>query len=492
MNIFLFKSIFTHFTQTISSSKFLFSLKLLLVLCFILQACSKNKAPFFEGQQSLFDGKTLNGWKTTTGNGKFSVDKKIGAIVGEYVPSKKNTFLYREIKNKNFILKLKVKIDKDLNSGVQILSYFSNKPRLIGYQLDIDSSERKFTGGIYEEGLRRWLTPLTQKEHEKAKNSFKVGQWNDIDIQVTDGTTINTWVNGVHCVSLKDHLKNKKMKNIIALQVHSIGKKTKNNKVYFKDIQLQTELKSNDLLKDPNLPEYNFVPNTLTEREKNQNWELMWNGKNMDSWLFHDGKRFIKKSRQWEIVTLKNGSHALAQKSGNGPKINLLKKNPYPYFEFSFAFFSKKKANSGVMYYYQPKFNQGYEYQILLFSSKEEKKKLKASHKIASIYDLFETGSYLTSHLPNKKEYPMKYYLRPRENWNYGKVVCRADGTIEHWINNFKVVSINRNSKKFKKAFDESKYQDTKEMLTFKKGYFLLQNKNDNVMYHSLKLRPLK
>ena len=246
---------------------------------------------------------------------------------------------------------------------------------------------------------------------------------------------------------------------------------------------------------DPKLPEYNFIPNTLSQKEKNQNWELMWNGKDMDSWLFYDGERFIKESPQWRIETLKNKKNilnVLALNPENKPNVNLVKKNPYPYFEFSFAFFSKTKVNSGVKYYYQPKLNQGYEYQILLFQSKDEASQLKPSHKMASIYDLFKTSTYITTHQAGKKEYPMKYYLRPRKNWNYGKIVCRPDGTIEHWINNFKVVSINRHSKEFKQAFAKSKYRDKKKMLAFKEGYLLLQSYNNKIMYHSLKLRPLK
>ena len=230
--MFLFKVMTINLFQNTFLSKVLFYLKLLLLLCFI--PVFSEKKVLFDAQQILFDGKTLNGWKVTGGHGKFSVNEKIRAIVGEYIPSRKNTFLYREINHRNFILKLKVKIDKNLNSGVQILSGFppSNKSKLVGYQLEIDATKRKFTGGIYEEGLRKWLYPITRVEHKKAKKSFKVGRWNEVDIQVF-GDTINTWINGVHCASLKDNRRNK-LNNIIALQVHGLKKNPRKIKFILK------------------------------------------------------------------------------------------------------------------------------------------------------------------------------------------------------------------------------------------------------------------
>ena len=101
----------------------------------------------------LFDGKTLAGWEQK--NGLAHYDVKDGVIVGTSVPNSANSFLCSKKQYGDFELTFDVKVDKALNSGVQIRS--ESKPdyqngRVHGYQVEI--AVDGFSGGIYDESRR--------------------------------------------------------------------------------------------------------------------------------------------------------------------------------------------------------------------------------------------------------------------------------------------------------------------------------------------------
>jgi len=65
--------------------------------------------------QSLFDGKTLDGWYVRGGTAKYHVED--AAIVGTTVEGSPNTFLCTENDYGDFVLEFEVKCDAALNSG---------------------------------------------------------------------------------------------------------------------------------------------------------------------------------------------------------------------------------------------------------------------------------------------------------------------------------------------------------------------------------------
>ena len=110
------------------------------------------------GFQSIFDGKTLEGWDGDPGFWR----AEGGSIVGESTadkPLERNTFLvWRRGRPADFELKLEYRINST-NSGIQYRSVELSdvgKWVLKGYQADIDIDNR-FTGQIYEERGRGFL-----------------------------------------------------------------------------------------------------------------------------------------------------------------------------------------------------------------------------------------------------------------------------------------------------------------------------------------------
>jgi len=88
-----------------------------------------------------------------------------------------------------------------------------------GYQVEIDPSERAYSGGIYDEARRGWLNDL--KDNEAARKAFNVKEWNHYRV-VAIGDWMRTWVNGVPAADLVDSMT---QTGFIGLQVH--GVKTK-------------------------------------------------------------------------------------------------------------------------------------------------------------------------------------------------------------------------------------------------------------------------
>lgn len=187
----------------------------LILLALIVTIMASAQEPKW---QSLFNGRNLNGWVKLNGTAEYKVKDK--TIIGISKLNTPNTFLSTKKKYGDFILEFEFKVDDGLNSGVQFRSNSYkeyNNGRVHGYQFEIDPSNRKWTGGIYDEARRGWLYTLTN--NSKGTNAFKNNEWNTARIEAI-GTSIRTWVNGVLCTDLLDDIDSE---GFISLQVHSIG-----------------------------------------------------------------------------------------------------------------------------------------------------------------------------------------------------------------------------------------------------------------------------
>ncbi|MCP4759753.1 MAG: DUF1080 domain-containing protein [Planctomycetes bacterium] len=173
----------------------------------LLTACAPASKP-------LFNGTDLVGWTKVGGDATYTVER--GQIVGTRGPGP-NTFLRTNEVYGDFILELEFKWDAAINSGVQFRSrQREGDERVTGYQCELDHSDRRWTGGIYDEAGRGWLAPL--KDDAAAMAAVpSIYEWNTLRIEA-DGDRLRTWINGVPCADLTD---NQDAEGFVALQVHS-------------------------------------------------------------------------------------------------------------------------------------------------------------------------------------------------------------------------------------------------------------------------------
>jgi hypothetical protein len=201
----------------------------MLVLVLLSRCDSPDSANLLEVTPS-------DGWIQRGGTAIYTYNTK--EIVGTSVVDNQNSFLCTVKEYGDFELELEVKVDTAMNSGIQIRSQSLpeyNEGRVHGYQIEIDPSDRAWSGGIYDEGRRGWLVDLS--ENEPGRKSFKNGLFNKYRI-VAKGDSIKTWVNGVQTAVLEDGMTSR---GFIAFQVHGTKKK-RPMQVVWKNIRIK-ELK---------------------------------------------------------------------------------------------------------------------------------------------------------------------------------------------------------------------------------------------------------
>ncbi|WGQ10259.1 DUF1080 domain-containing protein [Pedobacter gandavensis] len=425
--------------------------------------------------QNLFNGKDLQGWKQLNGQAKYEVVN--GEIVGTTVPDQPNSFLSTEKNYGDFILELELLVDDSMNSGVQIRSeskadYLNG--RVHGYQVEIDPSDRKFSGGIYDESRRGWLYPMDI--NPKGKMAFKNQQWNKYRVECI-GNSIRTWVNGVPAANVVDAMT---PAGFIALQVHAIGKNDVPGKqIRWRNIRIQTEnLKPS---KTDQIFVVNMVPNDLSAQEKAEGYSLLWDGKTSkgwkgaykpgfpeSGWLIHNGELSVQKSNGAEST---NGGDIVTEKQ-------------YGAFELKFDFKLTEGANSGVKYFVTlTEGNKGSaigpEYQILDDARHPDAKLGKNGNRtLGSLYDLMTSKK-----IPNAQ--------RKIGDWNRGLIRVYPDNKIEYWLNGYKILEYTRGSAEFLALVADSKYKNWKDFGMAAKGHILLQDHGDQVFFRSLKLKQL-
>ncbi len=192
-----------------------------------------------DGFVDLFNGKNLDGWEQKNGIATYEVVD--GTILGRTAKGSPNSFLCTEKEYGDFELFFEVKVDKGLNSGVQIRSL--SKPdykegRVHGPQVEIEWDPGE-SGYIYSEGTKRgWVSPTRTQ-----KNVFKNEEWNQYRV-LADGPRIQTWINGT-CVEDIEMPAIESTKGFLGLQVHGVKKNAGPFKVQWKNIRIR-EISGNE------------------------------------------------------------------------------------------------------------------------------------------------------------------------------------------------------------------------------------------------------
>jgi hypothetical protein len=423
----------------------------------------------------LFDGKTLEGWKQLGGKADYkAVD---GTIVGQSVPGEKNSFLVTEKTYGDFILEFDVRQDvAPTNSGVQFRSLstpdFENG-RVHGYQADIDPSERQWSGGIYEEAQRGWF--YTGEMNPPGKALYKFGEWNHYRIEAI-GPRLRVWINNG---AASDVIDDATKEGFFGLQIHEIkGPEEAGRTTTWKNLLLQTR----NLAPRPPMGIFirNNLPNNLDPEEKAQGWRLLWDGKSTKGWRSATGDAFPAKG--WVTTS---GALEVEPAGGGG---DIVTEEEFGAFELQLEFKVSAGANSGIIYLliaaHDPASNAplGLEYQILDDERHPDAKLgIDGNRTLASLYDVYPRAKLMTN-----------VGVQPRlDVWQHARIIARADGSVEHWLNGVKVLDYNRHSADFKQHVAASKFKSTAGFGEATKGRILLQDHGDAVSFRSIKIRAL-
>ncbi len=178
---------------------------------------------------ALFDGETLNGWKTVVPENDKFWSVKDGVIEasngGERMTTR--TYLATEHEYENFEFTCSFRLSGDhktglINSGIQYRSVLmphpqTQEPLIVGYQADIG---RDYWGNIYDENRRGPLAnAITQALYAFG---FQEDEWHTYRI-VCEGDRHQLYIDGFQTADYIEKNTHIPTKGVIAFQLHAGG-----------------------------------------------------------------------------------------------------------------------------------------------------------------------------------------------------------------------------------------------------------------------------
>ena len=417
-----------------------------------LTACNGTQQPPWE---YLFNGHDLTGWTRAIGQAEFVAED--GVIIGTARRGTGGAFLRTDKEFDNFILEFEFKVTDGLNSGIQIRSHQRDSDgRVYGYQFEVDPLERAWTGGIFDEARRGWLYPLTF--NQPARAAFRgEGEWNSGRIEAI-GPSIRGWLNGVPSCDLWCDMTSK---GFIALQVHGSNMREDGATASFRNIRILTE----DLERwaTPNhgeIVEINAIPNTLSPREREEGWQLLWDGRTTNGWNNAEG--WSIENGMLIVEPIEEGEHLVTNRSfGN--------------FWLSVDFRVTSGASSGIFYLVDEHMN-GLEFQTI---DNRTNPHAVGKRTLGSLFDLVAAPEDATS--------------EPEVRWgHFNTAWIKVNGnTIEHWLNGIKLFSVERNNPAWNDLVRENMPHADSGFGNQREGRIFLQHSGSRFYFRNIKIKEL-
>jgi len=213
--------------------------------------------------------------------------------------------------------------------------------------------------------------------------------------------------------------------------------------------------------------------NTLTAAEREEGWELLFDGETTDGWRRYGGEDMP------ETWVVQDGVLALLTEGGNMDGGDIVTVEEYTDFELVFDFRVGPEGNSGVF-----------------FRAREAEDK--GLWQVAPEYQVLDDPAYIESgsteiHLTGANydlHPPMVRPLNPTGEWNTGRIV--GDGNhVEHWLNGEMTVEYELYSPEWEALVADSKFGAEEHYARAPSGSIGLQDHGTPVWYRNIKIRRL-
>jgi hypothetical protein len=214
-------------------------------------------------------------------------------------------------------------------------------------------------------------------------------------------------------------------------------------------------------------------------RSDEPGWTVLFDGKTTQGWRGAYATEFP--SRGW-VVRDGELRGELSEGTESGDAGDIVTRQKYREFELYFEWKLGTGGNSGVKYFVeerQPRPERGsqagYEYQLIddatyVYNGQP----LPPDLKTASIYDVVAA---------QKPDVPMGV-------WHRARIVVRGT-RIEHWLDDRKVLDVDRRSEAFRQGVADSKFRDYPGFAQVPEGHILLQDHGHSVAFRNIKIRTL-
>lgn len=211
--------------------------------------------------------------------------------------------------------------------------------------------------------------------------------------------------------------------------------------------------------------------NTLTEKEKNEGWHLLFNGKNLAGWKTFQGRDITG----WKVIDgVLNNSGVGSDHGGD-----IITREKFQNFELSVEWKIAPQSNSGIFYHVNEKigtaiYESGPEYQLLDDKGWPEK-----------LHDDQYSGANYGMHAPKNA------VVKDISEWNETRIV--VDGThVQHFLNGVKVVDYHLWDADWKSRKEKGKWKDYPYYGMAKKGHIGLQDHGGLVQFRNMKIKVIK
>lgn len=217
---------------------------------------------------------------------------------------------------------------------------------------------------------------------------------------------------------------------------------------------------------------YQHNDNVLTKSEKNNGWELLFDGKTLTGWRMYQNKLT-------DCWGAKNGELYCKGSETNKTDLraDIITAEQYGDFELSIDWKIAPESNSGIMYHVTEQYNVPYlsgpEYQIIDDIGFPEK--LEDWQKTGADYAMYPASTRPTN---------------PVGQYNTSRIIVKG-AHREYWLNNVKVVDFEAWTPEWNKQKATGKWKNAPGYGIAKNGYICLQDHGGGVWFKNIKIRKL-
>ncbi len=218
--------------------------------------------------------------------------------------------------------------------------------------------------------------------------------------------------------------------------------------------------------------------NVLSEAEKAEGWQLLFDGTSKKGWHIYQGK---SEGSAWRVdsgtLVLVPSQKKDGKTVGGG---DIITDSIFENYHLSLEWKISPKGNSGIIFNirddakYEWPWETGMEMQILDNDGHPDGKIHK--HRAGNLYDLIAGG--LES-------------VKPVGEWNKAEVKLYK-GNLECWLNGILLVSTTLWDKNWKELVAGSKFRKMPDFGTYRSGNIGLQDHGDTVWFRNIKIRSLQ
>lgn len=217
----------------------------------------------------------------------------------------------------------------------------------------------------------------------------------------------------------------------------------------------------------------NSPPNTLTDKEKKNGWQLLFDGKTTNGWHGYNLKVFP------DCWAIDEGSFTM-NSQGSHEDQDIITNKKYAGFALSVDYKLTKAANSGVIFQvaedpkYKFPYETGPEFQIIDHENWPDK-----------LEDWQTNGANYAMYPPLLKPY------KPLGEWNQLFLVVNGN-EVTQILNGEIVVRYVKFSEEWTKLRNSGKWANFPDWGKFDEGYISLQNHGTKAFFRNIKIKELK